>query len=176
MAQQRRHQPDRQLPGLDAGRPGLRAARGSPAGAPIASFVSVPAHGDIVEGSAEKTLSADYFGFVRAALDERLGGINVVGPATLGRNETPIQVGGIEPAKWFGGVVTSIVGRAIADAHWLTADTLASAETFTRVPGHQPGAVRAQRRVDQLPDEPEEQEADGDAASTRSTAASTRPT
>ena len=91
----------------------LRAV--TPEGGPIATFDSVPAHGDIIRGATEKKLSADYFGFVRAALDERLGGINVVGPATLGREETPVQVGGIPVAKWFGGVVTSIVGRALAE-------------------------------------------------------------
>ena len=42
----------------------LRAV--SPSGGSIASFVSVPAHGDIVDGADEKKLSADYFGFVRA--------------------------------------------------------------------------------------------------------------
>ncbi|MCW2989954.1 MAG: primase [Solirubrobacterales bacterium] len=135
----------------------LRAV--APGGAPIASFVSVPAHGDIVEGSGEKTLSADYFGFVRAALDERLGGVNVVGPATLGRNETPIQVGGIEPSKWFAGVVTSIAGRIMAGGHWLTKDTLASAETFTRVPGTNP-ALFALNAAWQLPDPVKQQEAD----------------
>lgn len=114
----------------------LRAV--SPAGASIASFVSVPTHGDIVEGSGEKTLSADYFGFTRAALDERLGGINVVGPGTLGREETPIQVGGIPASEWFSGVVTSIVGRALADAHWVTDDTIASSETLTQVAGTNP--------------------------------------
>ena len=43
----------------------------------------------------DEALNADYFGYVRSSLDERLGGVNVVGPATLGRNETPIQVGEI---------------------------------------------------------------------------------
>jgi hypothetical protein len=112
----------------------LRAV--SPGGASIASFTSVPAHPDIIAGSDEKQLSADYFGFTRAALDERLGGINIVGPATLGREETPVQVGGIPVSQWFSGVVTSIVGRALAGAHWITDDTVASADTFTRVPAH----------------------------------------
>ena len=52
-------------------------------------------------GSCDKQLRADYFGFVRTALDERLGGVNVVGPATLGREETPVQVGGLGPSQWF---------------------------------------------------------------------------
>src|SRR3954471_154763 len=146
----------------------LRAV--APSGAPVASFVSVPTHGDIVEGSGEKTLSADYFGFVRAALDERLGGVNVVGPATLGREETPVQVGGIPASEWFSGVVTSIVGRAAADADWITDDTIASSETLTQVPGTNPlllGLVAANK----LPDEQKQQmfEASGEYPIDRST-------
>lgn len=114
----------------------LRAV--TPDGKPIATFDSVPAHGDIVEGSSLKQLSADYFGVVRTKLDERLGGINVVGPGTLGREETPVQVGGLADAAWFGGVVTSIVGKAITDAHWITDPTVSSANTFTQVAGTNP--------------------------------------
>jgi PKD domain len=112
----------------------LRAV--APDGGSVASFVSVPAHGDIVCGSCDKELSADYFGFVRAALDERLGGVNVVGPATLGREETPVQVGGIGSSEWFAGVVDSIVGQAMAHGHWITNDTVASANRFLQVPAH----------------------------------------
>jgi hypothetical protein len=132
----------------------LRAV--SPSGASIASFVSVPTHGDIVEGSGEKTLSADYFGFARAALDERLGGINVVGPGTLGREETPVQVGGIPASEWFAGVVTSIVGRALAEAHWVTDDTIGSSETLTQVAGTNP-LLLALVAANKLPDEQKQQ-------------------
>jgi len=93
---------------------------------------------------------------VRQALDERLGGINVVGPATLGREETPVQVGGIPVSEWFSGVVTSIVGRALAEAHWITDDTVASADTFTRVPGTNPlllGLVAANHLPDAQKDQ-----------------------
>jgi hypothetical protein len=131
----------------------------SPSGESIATFVSVPAHGDIVEGSAEKQLSADYFGFVRTALDERLGGVNIVGPATLGREETPVQVGGFGPSQWFSGVVTSIVGRALADAHPITDDTIASSESFVRVAGTNP-ALLALVAAWKLPDEQKQQVAD----------------
>ena len=109
----------------------LRAT--APNGASIASYSNVPAHPDIIDGAQEQELS-DYFGYTRDALDERLGGINIVGPATLGREETPVQVGGIADSKWFAGVVTSVIGRAIADSHWITDDTIASADTFIRVP------------------------------------------
>lgn len=132
----------------------LRAV--APDGAPIASFTSVPAHADIVAGSEERKLSADYFGFARAALDERLGGINVVGPATLGREETPVQVGGLGPSRWFAGVVTSVVGRAMARAHWVTDDTVGSAQTFTRVAGTN-AALLALVEANRLPDAQKEQ-------------------
>ncbi len=135
----------------------LRAV--TPSGAPVASFVSVPAHGDIVEGSAEKQLSADYFGFVRAALDERLGGVNVVGPGTLGREETPVQVGGFGPSQWFAGVVTSVVGRAMAGAHWITDPTIASSESLVRVPAHN-AALLALNAAWRLPEDQRAQEAD----------------
>lgn len=137
----------------------LRAV--SPEGEPIASFSSIPAHGDIVEGSDDSNpaLNADYFGYVRTALDERLGGVNVVGPATLGRNETPIQVGGIEPSKWFSGVVTSIVGRVMADGRWLTSNQLGSADQMVRVPGTNP-ALFALNAAWKLPDDAKAAEAE----------------
>jgi hypothetical protein len=128
----------------------LRAV--SPSGASIASFVSVPAHGDIVDGAQNKDLNADYFGYVRQALDDRLGGVNVVGPGTLGREETPVQVGGIAVAKWFGRVVTSIAGRALAEAEWVTDPTVGSAQTFTQVAGTNP-ALLALVAANQLPDD-----------------------
>lgn len=123
-----------------------------PAGGSVASFVSVPAHGDIVCGSCDKQLSADYFGFVRSALDERLGGVNVVGPATLGREETPVQVGGLGPSQWFSGVVDSIVGQAMKNGHWLTSNRIASANTFAQVPAHN-AALLALNAMWKLPED-----------------------
>lgn len=131
----------------------------TPTGASVASFTSVPAHGDIVCGSCDKQLSADYFGFVRAALDDRLGGINVVGPATLGREETPIQVGGLGPSEFFGGVLDSIVGQALTRAHWITNDDVASVNTFIHVPAHN-AALLALNAAWKLPDDQKQQEAD----------------
>jgi hypothetical protein len=71
----------------------LRAV--SPQGESIASFVSVPTHGDIVEGSGEKKLSADYFGFTRAALDERLGGAAGAIGGLRGPGRAGMRAGGI---------------------------------------------------------------------------------
>ena len=135
----------------------LRAV--SPSGGSVASFVSVPAHGDIVCGSCDKQLSADYFGFIRSALDERLGGVNVVGPATLGREETPVQVGGLGPSQWFSGVVESITGQAMTHGHWVTSDTVASANTFLNVPAHN-AALLALNAAWKLPEQQRQAETD----------------
>jgi hypothetical protein len=134
----------------------LRAV--TPTGGSVASFVSVPAHGDIVCGSCDKQLSADYFGFVRTALDERLGGVNVVGPATLGREETPVQVGGLGPSEWFSGVVDSITGQAMTHGHWITNDTVASANSFLSVPAHN-AALLALNAAWKLPEDARQAEA-----------------
>src|SRR5947208_3725693 len=104
-------------------------------GATIATFASVPVHGDIVNGAGLKLLSADYFGFARHALDAQLGGVNIVGPATLGREESPVQTNGLDDSQWFAGVVTELVDQATAGSHWVTDDTVASTEQQAEIPG-----------------------------------------
>jgi hypothetical protein len=139
----------------------LRAV--TPGGAPVATFASIPAHPDIVEGSEIAQLDPDYFGVVRRSLDARLGGVNVVGPATLGREETPVQVGDdkirdgqLQVSQWFGGVVTSILGQALGRAHWITDPTVASANTFTQVAGTNP-LLLALVAANKLPDDQKQQ-------------------
>src|SRR5204862_3018918 len=97
-------------------------------GAPIGTFASVPVHGDIVNGAGLKLLSADYFGFARHALDAQLGGVSIVGPATLGREESPVQTNGLDDSQWFAGVVTELVDRAAAGSQSVTDGTIASTE------------------------------------------------
>src|SRR4051794_22365060 len=104
-------------------------------GRTIATLASVPVHGDIVNGAGLKLLSADYFGFVRHDLDATLGGISVVGPATLGREESPVQTNGLEDSRWLATVVTSLVHRALGDARWVTDPTVATSEQLLQVPG-----------------------------------------
>src|SRR4051812_7894303 len=111
----------------------------SPSGGSVASFVSVPAHGDIVCGSCDKQLSADYFGFVRSALDERLGGTNVVGPATLGREETPVQVGGLGPPGGVRGGGGRTAGQGRENGPRGSRGTAASGTTVPRGPPPPPG-------------------------------------
>src|SRR3954447_17169515 len=104
-------------------------------GRTIATFASVPVHGDIVNGAGLKMLSADYFGFVRHDLDATLGGISVVGPATLGREETPVQTNGLDDSRWFATIVTTLVDGALGDGHWVTDAKVASTEQQLNVPG-----------------------------------------
>lgn len=107
-------------------------------GETIASYVNVPAHPDIVNGAGLKIFSADYFGFVRARLDKLLGGTNVVGPATLGREETPVQVDGIAAMQWFGGLITELSLRALGDARWITQGHVQSVTRRLYSPGANP--------------------------------------
>jgi hypothetical protein len=104
-------------------------------GATVATFASVPAHPDIVNGAGIKQLGADYFGPVRDDLQAKLGGIAVVGPATLGREETFVQVGGLGQMGWYAGVVENRITEALTHAHWVTDPTIAGSETLVTVPG-----------------------------------------
>lgn len=104
-------------------------------GATIGSFVNVPAHPDIVCGACLKSLGSDYLGAVRSSLDRLLGGVSVLSPATLGREETPVQATGIEEMRWFAGVVTSLTLAALDHAHWVTDDRIGAAEQMVEIPG-----------------------------------------
>ena len=101
----------------------------------IATFANVPAHGDIVNGAGLKTLSADYFGFARATLQKELGGVAIVGPATLGREESPIQTKGIANSRWYSCTVSDLVSRGLSRARWITSDTIRSTESLLEIPG-----------------------------------------
>src|SRR5205823_4104825 len=88
-----------------------------------------------VNGASLKLLSADYFGFARHALDAQLGGVSIVGPATLGREESPVQTNGLDDSQWFADVVTELIDDAAAGGRWVTDDTIASTEQQLEVPG-----------------------------------------
>jgi len=112
----------------------LRATRPDD-GATILTYANVPAHPDIVNGAGSKILTADYFGYVRYALEQELGGVSVVGGATLGREESPVQVGGVDQMRPYGRLVGELLTRALAhNAHAITDDAVASAQTFIYVP------------------------------------------
>src|SRR5205807_7794133 len=85
-------------------------------GATVATFASVPAHPDIATGAGIKQLGADYFGPVRDDLQAKLGGIAVVGAATLGGEESFVQVGGLGQMRWYAGVVENRITEALTQA------------------------------------------------------------
>jgi hypothetical protein len=128
-------------------------------GATIATFANVPAHGDIVCGSCLKTLSADYFGAARTELQAKLGGTAIVGPATLGREESPIQTTGLRNMQWYGHAVTNLITRALAHARWITDPTVKSSQSFTHIPGTN-AALLALVAAWHLPDAQKQQIAD----------------
>ena len=107
-------------------------------GSTIATYANVPAHPDIVNGAGLHLLTADYFGDVRWRLEQQLGGVGLVAGATLGREESPVQVAGVSQMQWYGRVVTNRVDQALAKSRYVTDPTVASAEQFVYVPGSNP--------------------------------------
>ncbi len=107
----------------------LRAVRPED-GSTIATLVHVPTHPDIVCGACLELLSADYPGVVRKRLEEKLGGVALVGPATVGRQETPVQAQGLVAMEWLAGVVESLVFEALSHATWIDDLTIGSADSL----------------------------------------------
>ena len=103
-------------------------------GATIGVFANVPTHGAHVCGQCLGILSADYFGAVRARLDRELGGVSVVGPASLGRLESPVETTGFTNMEWISGVISSDLLEALAHARWITSDTLEARESAIQFP------------------------------------------
>lgn len=109
----------------------LRAVKPS-TGATIGVFASVPTHGAHVCGQCLRILSADYFGAVRAELDRLLGGVSVVGPATLGRLESPVETTGFRNMEWISGVIANDLLEALSHARWITSTKLEAHESTLR--------------------------------------------
>jgi hypothetical protein len=112
----------------------LRAVDAS-TGATIATYATVPAHPDIVCGSCSRRLTADYQGIVRAALQQQLGGVAIVGPATLGREETPVQATTFANAHVFARLVLDEVYSALSTAHVVYSDRIDSTEQQVTIAG-----------------------------------------
>jgi len=135
----------------------LRAVSPS-TGATIGLFASVPTHGAHVCGQCLGILSADYFGAVRARLDRLLGGISVVGPASLGRLESPVETTGFTNMEWISGVIANDLLEALGRGRWITSPRLAARESplqFTATNG----ALLALNNAWTLPDAQKQQEA-----------------
>jgi hypothetical protein len=127
-------------------------------GSTVGVLANVPMHGAHICGQCQAILSADYFGAVRAALDRLLGAVSVVGPATLGRIESPVETTGATNMEWISGVVTNDVLEALGHARWVTDPTIASAESFVNIPASN-AALLALNDAWSLPDSTKAQEA-----------------
>lgn len=104
-------------------------------GATIATYAAVPAHPDIVCGACSHLETADYMGIVRADLHRQLGGVSLVGPATLGREETPVQATNLTADRVFARDVLSLVDHAVASARPVAQPTIAAAQRSIRIAG-----------------------------------------
>lgn len=103
-------------------------------GATIATYVTVPAHPVTIDGQVRKVLGPDYFGPLRDDLEQLLGGTVVAGPATLGRQEPPVQTTDYTQLGFYARALTGLVARALATAQPVTDPTLAASETMLEVP------------------------------------------
>jgi hypothetical protein len=128
-------------------------------GSTLGSYVSVPTHGAHIRGDKDAILSADYFGTVRHALDRRLGGTAVVGPASLGRLESPVETTGQTNMDWLAAVVENDVTQAMAHARWITDATIASADSLVQIPATN-AALLALNDAWALSDDAKQQEAE----------------
>ncbi|MHB8594683.1 MAG: hypothetical protein ACYDB3_10215, partial [Acidimicrobiales bacterium] len=104
-------------------------------GATIATYATIPAHPDIVCGACLGQLNADYPGVVRSALEAQFGGVAMVGPGTLGREETPVQATGIDDMELLAVQATNLVDVALSGACFLTSNELEAKQSFIRFPG-----------------------------------------
>jgi hypothetical protein len=127
-------------------------------GSTVAVLANVPVHGAHICGQCDSILSADYFGTVRAALDRLLGGVSVVGPATLGRLESPVETTGATNMEWLSGVISNDVLEALGHATWVTDPTVSASESLVQIPASNL-ALLALDRAWSLPDAQKQQQA-----------------
>lgn len=103
-------------------------ARDPESGATNAIYATVPNHPDQFNGGDANAFSADWPGYARRALDELNGGIAVVGPGTLGRQEPPGSVNTYDEVIPQGKIVANEIQRTLASATPLTDDTIDASE------------------------------------------------
>lgn len=151
---------DDTLPGWDVdGQISVLRALDPASGATLASFVSIPAHPVVIDGQARHVLGPDYFGPLRDDLQQMLGGVAVVGPATLGRQEPPVQTTDYRQLSFYADVLAHLVAHALAGAHTVTDPTLGSAEQMVDIPATN-AAILGLAASNQLPDPLKQQFAD----------------
>ena len=115
-------------------------------GGTIATFFNVPAHPDIVNGARLHVLSDDYLGEARSRLDAALGGVSIGSPATVGRQEAPVQTTNPDEAAWYGRAVANVIAAsdaATTPGSWVCASNASSA------PGPPSSSARRLRRARQ---------------------------
>ncbi|MFL5781360.1 MAG: hypothetical protein ACJ760_08620 [Thermoleophilaceae bacterium] len=127
--------------------------------ATIATFANVSVHGAHVKGDSERFLSADYFGRAAHELHRKLGGVAVVGPATLGRQESPVEVTDVPTMRWFARAAEGYVEQALGHARTISDPTVRSAEALVQVPATN-AALIALNHAWSLPDDQKQQEAE----------------
>lgn len=104
-------------------------------GATIATYATVPAHPDVVCGQCLGELTADYDGLVRTELQQQLGGISLVGPGTLGREETPVQATGISEDHLLATQIANLVDGALSTAKPIRSDIVGGTEQMIDIAG-----------------------------------------
>ena len=109
-------------------------ARDPDTGATNALYANVPNHPDQFNGADNVQFSADWPGYVRAALDDLNGGTSVIAAGTLGRQEPPGDVDEYSEVIPQGEFVVNAIQRAMAQATPLTDDTVAGTESYMNTP------------------------------------------
>ncbi len=111
-------------------------ARKPNTGATIGLYANVPVHPDQFRGSKYREMSADYPGYVRKVLDQKLGGTSVIAQGTLGRQEAMGGNDDYSEVERQGTFVANAITRALARARPITDPTLRGADTYVSVPAH----------------------------------------
>src|SRR5256885_622531 len=86
----------------------------------------------------------------------RMTRADIVGPATHGHQESPVEVTDAATMRWFARVVESYVEQGLGSARLVTDPTVAGAEAFAQVPASN-AALLALNRAWSLPDAQKEQ-------------------
>jgi len=121
--------------GIDAHLP-ILWARDPKTGATEGLYANVPVHPDQFRGSKYGEASADWPGYVRAHLDQLLGGTAVIADGTLGRQETIGSIDDYSEVEKQGAFITNGLLRGLAKARPITTTALGGAEQYIAAPAH----------------------------------------
>jgi hypothetical protein len=116
-------------------------ARAPKTGRTVGLYANVPTHPDQFRGSKYRQMSADYPGYVRAALDSALGGTSVIAEGTLGRQESMGGEDDYAEVARQGAFITNAIEHALATARPIRTTTVAGAQQYIAVPAHNPALL-----------------------------------